>query len=62
DKRKGNKPKFESDAFVCTVEGVQESEVWIAGSEVWITGSEVWITGSEVWITGSEASAHMTKH
>ncbi|GFR24645.1 retrovirus-related Pol polyprotein from transposon TNT 1-94 [Trichonephila clavata] len=30
--KKGNKPKVEGDAFVCTVEGVPESEVWIADS------------------------------
>ncbi|GFQ85012.1 retrovirus-related Pol polyprotein from transposon TNT 1-94 [Trichonephila clavata] len=30
--KKGSKPKVEGDAFVCTVEGVPESEVWIADS------------------------------
>ncbi|GFQ85283.1 retrovirus-related Pol polyprotein from transposon TNT 1-94 [Trichonephila clavata] len=30
--KKGSKPKVEDDAFVCTVEGVPESEVWIADS------------------------------
>ncbi|GFR24434.1 retrovirus-related Pol polyprotein from transposon TNT 1-94 [Trichonephila clavata] len=31
-RKKGSKPKVEGDAFVCTVEGVPESEVWIADS------------------------------
>ncbi|GFX70937.1 retrovirus-related Pol polyprotein from transposon TNT 1-94 [Trichonephila clavipes] len=30
--KKESKPKVEGDAFVCTVEGVPESEVWIADS------------------------------
>ncbi|GFQ75380.1 retrovirus-related Pol polyprotein from transposon TNT 1-94 [Trichonephila clavata] len=30
--KKGSKPKVEGDAFVCTVEGVPESEVWITDS------------------------------
>ncbi|GFR29332.1 retrovirus-related Pol polyprotein from transposon TNT 1-94 [Trichonephila clavata] len=28
--KKGSKPKVEVNAFVCTVEGVPEREVWIA--------------------------------
>ncbi|GFY09869.1 retrovirus-related Pol polyprotein from transposon TNT 1-94 [Trichonephila clavipes] len=30
--KKESKPKVDGDAFVCTVEGVPESEVWIADS------------------------------